>query len=151
MVLVITSRDKEPIYENEISTARVIIAGALSTSGIGALVASALSYIYDPAALSDSQRLAFDCEDNKYTKKLGYMNSVKRNLMQIKDFLDKPETVPLFLNYLLPDMFSFLLDTYLVRSFFDLDKKTKLPCRLVIFVDDLDRCPPEKSVDILKW
>lgn len=69
--------------------------------------------------------------------KLGYMNDVKQELHTIADWLQNPQQLPTFWTYLLPDIFFKLFG----RSWLPGGSYSpSLPCRLVIFVDDLDRC-----------
>jgi hypothetical protein len=77
------------------------------------------------------------------------MNQIKSDLFLIGKLLQDPNEVKVFWDYLLPNIiFDWFpsIRTWLVGSKF----KKMAPCRIIIFVDDLDRCPPEKCSEVLQ-
>ena len=100
-----------------------------------------------------------DVETPSYKTKLGYMSEVKKELLKISDHLRHPEKRPTVLDYFVDSILPFKIKPLLHDAGLDflLDwmnnkylRATRLPCRLVIFVDDLDRCTPEKCVEVLQ-
>lgn len=99
--------------------------------------------------VSESKRIVKEASSTSFRKKLGYMAEIKSNLAQVGEYLDDPETVPTFLNFLLPKyIFTKERLKWINKKWRGGQKRRK--CRLVIFIDDLDRCPPEKCVEVLQ-
>ncbi|GMH97462.1 hypothetical protein TrVE_jg7207 [Triparma verrucosa] len=98
---------------------------------------------------SASKKIIKEASSANFRKKLGYMNDIKNNLAQIGKYLDQPSTVPTFWDFLLP---KFLFSAHHLRTLnqYWRGNRRMRKCRLVIFVDDLDRCPPEKCVEVLQ-
>ncbi|GMH75688.1 hypothetical protein TrST_g3053, partial [Triparma strigata] len=98
---------------------------------------------------SASKKIIKEASSANFRKKLGYMNDIKNNLAQIGKYLDQPSTVPTFWDFLLP---KFLFSAHRLRTLnqYWRGNRRMRKCRLVIFVDDLDRCPPEKCVEVLQ-
>jgi hypothetical protein len=87
-----------------------------------------------------------------YKTKLGYMSEVKKELLKIADHLRHPEKRPTILDSVLPFKVNdagldFIVDW--LNTALEL-RMHRLPCSLVIFVDDLDRCSPEKCAEVIQ-
>ena len=63
--------------------------------------------------------------------------------------MNNPDEVPTFLNHILPEWLLSNARVEKINSWLK-GKKKKRKVRLVIFVDDLDRCPPAKCVEVLQ-
>ena len=72
-------------------------------------------------------------EDDSYKKRLGLMNQVQNDL---KDLSEHLTYIPAHTN---PDKLE-VLKKYFPRG----------PARIVLYIDDLDRCPPDKVVQVLE-
>jgi predicted KAP-like P-loop ATPase len=72
-------------------------------------------------------------EDDSYQKRLGLMNQVQNDL---KDLSDHLTYIPKHTN---PDKLK-VLKEYFPRG----------PARIVLYIDDLDRCPPDRVVQVLE-
>ena len=92
---------------------------------------------------------------SSYKTKLGYMSEVKKELLKIADHLRHPEKRPTILDSVLPFKVKPLLHDAGLDFIVDwlntaLELRMhRLPCSLVIFVDDLDRCSPEKCARVM--
>ena len=124
-----------------IHTAGLIVGSLLSlVSGASAV------YNYMVTPLSPSEEIEMTCSKAEVMKKLGFMAAVKEELDDIGDTLSNPaKRVPNMFTYLS----SWLHVTEWVPEYFLYSSRFP-PCNLVIFVDDLDRCPPEKVVQVLQ-
>eukprot|EP01042_Synura_sphagnicola_P001414 gene1414-1610_t len=136
-------------------TVGVILGTALSlVTGASAVY----SYLVTPS--SSSEEIEMICSKAEVKKKLGFMAVVKDELEDIGNTLRDPgRHLPTMWTYLrswlllqvllpeflqlLPELPEWLLELLSVTS-------CPEPCNLVIFVDDLDRCPPEKIVQVLQ-
>jgi len=109
---------------------------------------------YLNAAGKASEDIVKEVETPGFKEKLGFMATIKDKLSELGNLLQNPETVPNVWDFLLPDWLG--SNKEFVKGICErvFGGKVKLrsnrPCRLVIFVDDLDRCPPEKSVEVLQ-
>jgi len=120
----------------------------LALAPLGSLFTAAVAVKkYASETLSKSEQIKVQSGD--LTKqKLGFMNEVKNELTTVGEMLKNPtEKVPTLLNYLLQESWLPLVPAR-VRKW--LLPSKMLPCRLVIYVDDLDRCPPKKAVEVLQ-
>jgi predicted KAP-like P-loop ATPase len=88
-----------------------------------------LSYQYPSLLDFVNNRL----EDDSYQKRLGLMNQVQNDL---KDLSEHLTYIPAHTN---PDKLE-VLKKYFPRG----------PARIVLYIDDLDRCPPDKVVQVLE-
>ena len=135
-----------------------IMFGVFAVIGsIGGSSYSVLNFIKKGASKSEQIALEVD----SFTKRLGYMNEVRIELKKLGEFLSNPQKVN-FWNYLLPSLFDykpikeFALTSYLREKFMRcfkgrIDTSDPLtPCKFAILVSDLDRCSPDKVVEIIK-
>jgi hypothetical protein len=85
-----------------------------------------------------------------FKSKLGFMEEVKNEIDMLSGYLNDPETVPTFWDALAAPSWKFtrMVLTWLKKMFASSGKRR--PCRLVIFVDDLDRVPPTKILEVLQ-
>eukprot|EP00964_Phaeocystis_antarctica_P139013 scaffold103705_cov62-Phaeocystis_antarctica.AAC.4 len=101
--------------------------------------------------VSDSARIVEEVASGAIQQKLGFMHLIKNELDKIGAMLQDPEsTIPSFLDYLLP---AFLLHGHLHTALARLcgvSQPNMQPCRMVIIVDDLDRCPGVKVMEVLQ-
>jgi len=105
-----------------------------------------------------SVRLAEEAESDLFRRKLGYMEVIKAKIKELSKLMDDPASVPTFLDYLpfpkpLSAIVSWLSGGRLSRkaanNYFRSNRQ-KRKARLVIFVENLDRCPPAKCVEVLQ-
>ena len=105
---------------------------------------------------SRAQKIVDDVASGKIRDKLGFMNDIKTELAKIGKMLETPDhNVDCFLHYLLPDWWLKPGDP--IPGWWGwmfvplgLPKNRHAKCRIVISVDDLDRCPPHKAVEVLQ-
>eukprot|EP01042_Synura_sphagnicola_P000504 gene504-537_t len=116
--------------------------GSLLSLATGA--SAVYNYIMTP--LSSSEEIEMTCSKTEVKKKLGFMAAVKEEMEDIGKIMSDPSiSVPNMWMYL----FSWLgLSDWVPKSF--LSSPRLRPSNLVIFVDDLDRCPPDKVVQVLQ-
>eukprot|EP00602_Paraphysomonas_sp_CaronLab_P011277 CAMPEP_0185044064 /NCGR_PEP_ID=MMETSP1103-20130426/43246_1 /TAXON_ID=36769 /ORGANISM="Paraphysomonas bandaiensis, Strain Caron Lab Isolate" /LENGTH=585 /DNA_ID=CAMNT_0027584295 /DNA_START=397 /DNA_END=2154 /DNA_ORIENTATION=- len=134
----------------------VISVVAFITTAVGAIskgFLAARSFAY--TAATRSQAIEDEASIPKYTERLGYMNSIKMELQKLGKYLVNPYHVD-FWDYLVPSLFNnYELLSHPTRKILKFIRgktpsRTLLPCRLIILVSDLDRCPPDKSAEVLK-
>lgn len=130
-----------------ISIAGSVLVFASSVFAVGSAVWSAIN---TPARLSEQimKDVASDIRS-----KLGFMASVKEELYRLGAMLSNPSHLPGVWDYLIPNAFMGMKPSIVkhCKSFFGGENhRGKRPCKLIIFVDDLDRCQPEKVVEVLQ-
>ena len=74
------------------------------------------------------------------------MDGIKDELQMLSRRLDGKEPLPNFWDYLIDDR----LLSWLRKRFPALRAMVRRRVRLMLFVDDLDRCPPEKIIEVLQ-
>ena len=74
------------------------------------------------------------------------MDGIKDELQMLSRRLDGKEPLPNFWDYLIDDR----LLSWLRERFPSLRAMVRRRVRLMLFVDDLDRCPPEKIIEVLQ-
>ena len=117
--------------------------GAIIIGGIGS-VYSTYSYIISASISSKSTEISAEAVPS-YKEKLGYMHGIKEDMFTLGKHLVNPDSMPTFWDYLLPrTVLEYVPRRWLCRA------NPHLPCRLLIVVDDLDRCPPEQCVKVLE-
>lgn len=119
--------------------------------GLWAIVGGVMTMVYNTylyiSTTSISRSDEIHAEAPSYKDKLGYMNKIKEELMQIAKQLENPRELPTLWDYIFhPAVFEFLPREWLPGS----APTSLLPSKIVIFIDDLDRCPPEKCVEVLQ-
>lgn len=100
--------------------------------------------------MTPSQNIRARASKADFKAKLGYMDEVKGEIDAITQLLSSPSTMPTFWDLLVPEGWIVLarVVAFLKRAFFN--PQALRSCRIVIFVDDLDRCPPAKVVEVLQ-
>ena len=84
-------------------------------------------------------------------KRLGFMHIIQQELVKIGKLLQEPDSgVPSFLDYLLPTHLLHGQIHEFLALLFNVGQGYMRPCRLIIYIDDLDRCKPEKVVEVLE-
>ena len=74
------------------------------------------------------------------------MDAIKTDIQMLSNQLDGKETLPNVYDYLIhPELLWFLR-----KLFPALRAKLRRRVRLMLFVDDLDRCPPNKIIEVLQ-
>ena len=68
-------------------------------------------------------------------------DEIKQELERLGTILEDPAIR-------VPNLWDYILPAWVARRLLRVEPRR--PCRLVIFVDDLDRCPPAKSVEVLQ-
>jgi len=111
-------------------------------------IISGLKAVYDALYKSGdkdrkSVQIANRVESPNFKDKLGFMNDVKHDLDEIVNILENPSIRKGYWDFFLCGLFSWIKRFLRPGS-------PGLPCRLIILVDDLDRCPLEKIVEVLK-
>jgi hypothetical protein len=133
-------------FEGDRLTQQVeFVAGLLAI--VGGVVASLYkTYLYiSTTSISRSDEIHAEAPSHK--DKLGYMNKIKEELKQITKQLENPGKLPTLWDYIFhPAVFEFVPREWLPGS----ATTSLLPSKIMIFVDDLDRCPPEKCVEVLQ-
>jgi hypothetical protein len=118
-------------------------------SSVWLLISAGRKWLTTP--ISDSSQLMQDVASGEIRKRLGFMHIIQKELKRIGDLLDDPNgCVPSFLDFLLPEC---LLGSAIHRGLawlFGVAQTHFMPCRLVIFIDDLDRCDAEKALEVLQ-
>ena len=143
IAIIVSLQEEITSFRNQV----LAIIGAVLTTFVG--LGSTFFYIYSFVVDSSkkSSRMAAQAESTKIKTKLGYMADVKKELLKIGEFLDHPERLPTYWDFMLSDhikgLFPGLLKLLKWLSSNSVGGR-RLPCRFVIFVDDLDRCPPDK-------
>ena len=111
-----------------------------------------LQNIRIPGSLSEG--LARDVQTESMESKLGFMNQVKEKLAHVGDLLQRPREVELALDHYLPSWFPDAGKKAILKKMkatvVTRNGKPRLPCRFIVFVDDLDRCEPAKCVEVLQ-
>ena len=135
------------------SSAQVALATFASIVGSVGLTAGAiLTQLNFPE--KDSDKIVKDLSSADFRKKLGFMADIKDKLVDLGNKLKDPVNLPNVWHYLIPECLgkSFIIKslTYIFGGEVKLDNYKWKPCKVVIFVDDLDRCQPEKSVEVLQ-
>ena len=120
-----------------------------AASSIGLSISSIQQWLRTP--VSDSARIVEEVASGAIRQKLGFMHLIKLELDRIGAMLKNPKTsIPSFLDYLLPIS---LLHGRLHKALAWLcgvSQPDLQPCRMVIIVDDLDRCPADKLMEVLQ-
>eukprot|EP01042_Synura_sphagnicola_P001390 gene1390-1583_t len=132
----------------DLTSANLIIhtAGLILGSLLSIATGASAVYNYMVTPLSSSEEIEMTCSSTDVKRKLGFMAVVKEELDDIGITLQDPaRRVPTMWTYLC----SWLHITEWMPKFL-LHSSSIPPCTLVIFVDDLDRCPPEKVVQVLQ-
>jgi len=127
---------------------RVLAVITTSLGSLGVTISALRQYLFTPR--SRSAQLVEDAFTGAMRKKLGFMHMIKKELERMGKMLQNERPVPTFLDYLLPTS---LLGGRLHKGLLwllQLDQCSFQPCIFIIYVDDLDRCPPEKSVEVLQ-
>ena len=131
-----------------LSSTSVIVhaVGLILGSLLSVVTGASAVYSYMVTPFSSSKDIEMTCSKAEVSKKLGFMAAVKDELNDIGDTLRDPASH-------VPNMWTYLctwlhLTRWVPKSF--LYTSRVQPCTLVIFVDDLDRCPPEKVVQVLQ-
>ena len=121
-----------------------------AASSIGLSISSIRQWLRTP--VSESAKIVDDAASGAIRQKLGFMHIIKKELDRLGQVLQGERPVPSFLDYLLPtallnghahSLLLWLLG--LSRHGQDFQR-----CRMVIYVDDLDRCPTEKVMEVLQ-
>eukprot|EP01042_Synura_sphagnicola_P001968 gene1968-2330_t len=129
------------------SKSAIIHTASLISGSILSFVTGAVAvYNYMVTPMSSSEEIEMTCSKTEVSKKLGFMAAVKEELEDIGHTLRDPASR-------LPNMWTYLcawlhLTEWVPKSL--LYSSNLRPSTLVIFVDDLDRCPPEKVVEVLQ-
>ena len=120
-----------------------------AASSVGLSISSIKQWLRTP--VSDSARIVEEVASGAIRQKLGFMHLIKKELQKIGAMLQDPKsTIPSFLDYLLP---ASLLHGHLHAALARLcgvSQSSMQPCRMVIIVDDLDRCPGSKVMEVLQ-
>ena len=124
----------------------LVVSAAAGIGSAGAILRTMWGYLHDT---SHSSRVLETASSPTFRQKLGYMDLIKQELARIGKILEgDPEfPVPNLWHFLLPGLLPDDARDWMKKAWSD---KRHHKCRLVIFVDDLDRCPPEKSVEVLE-
>lgn len=127
----------------------------LELLGISAMCLPAISllgalYKNWVASLSQSSNLLQQANNSNLRSQLGFMDVVKSKLFEIGELLLHPLAVPTVWDFFLsrrwlPSSLYNRITAYHRRKAY----AKHLPCRFVIFVDDLDRCNPDKCIEVL--
>ena len=121
-----------------------------AASSIGLSISSIRQWLRTP--VSESAKIVDDAASGAIRQKLGFMHIIKKELDRLGQVLQGERSVPNFLDYLLPtallnghthSLLLWLLGLSQHRQ--DIQR-----CRMVIYVDDLDRCPTEKVMEVLQ-
>ena len=120
--------------------------------GLVAIVSGVVVSVYSIYLYMRSSSISRSAELNpnapSYKTKLGYMNTIKEELKKIAKLLESPQRLPNFWDFIFhPIVFELFPREWLPGGS---ATTSLLPCKIVIFVDDLDRCPPEKCVEVLQ-
>ena len=103
---------------------------------------------------SASNQIIKDVASPGFKDKLGFMAIVKAKLDDICDLLCNRKRVPCMWDFIIPIWFGAWRDPIRIFCEFVFGGRVKLlskrPCRIVIFVDDLDRCEAHKAVEVLR-
>ena len=121
-----------------------------AASSIGLSISSIRQWLRTP--VSESAKIVDDAASGAIRQKLGFMHIIKKELDRLGQVLQGERRVPNFLDYLLPTA---LLNGHIHSLLLWLlglsqHKQDFQPCRMVIYVDDLDRCPTEKVMEVLQ-
>jgi hypothetical protein len=108
----------------------------------GALVIGVLLWRTAVVAIPVSKRILKDARGPDYTDQMGFQSQVLSDLTFVTQQLR-----PLHFSPRRPRI---LNRNDLVRSVWPVPKSRPMPPRIVVFIDDLDRCSDEKVVDILQ-
>ncbi len=90
---------------------------------------------------------------SQLTKKLGFMDEVRTQLFRIGRLLEHPLSVDTAWTHFVPQIFWWLptkTQENIITYFGKYHYANFKPCQFIIFVDDLDRCAPEKCVEIIQ-
>ena len=120
--------------------------GLIIGSLLSVMTGASAAYKYMVTPQSSSEEIEMTCSKTEVNKKLGFMAAVKDELNDIGETLRDPASR-------VPNMWTYLsswlhLMEWVPRSF--LYTSNLPPSNLVIFVDDLDRCLPEKVIQVLQ-
>lgn len=106
-------------------------------------------YAFHTSPHTFSERIMRRVNDKSWTKNVDYMSEVKSLLEQVGLIFQNPDRRKMLEDYLLPGFLPSKIRDYIKETIVNSRRKIR-PCKLVIFVDDLDRCPPNKVEDFLQ-
>lgn len=131
----------------------ISVAIAITTfvgSAIGFL--GAVKSVLSPPT-KQSQNIAFEVKSEEIKSQLGFMAKVKAELGRLGNILENPTSIPNVWDFMLPNAlgnFRPTIKRVLTLLFGGNSMRGKRSCKLVIYVDDLDRCQPDKIVEVLQ-
>jgi hypothetical protein len=107
------------------------------------------------STVKDSTKLVKQVASASFRNQLGFMQDIKDGLQLIGQRLTSPKDLPNVWTYLLPNFlgpFRQNVESMCINAFggqVKLGIKEHKQCKYVIFIDDLDRCSPEKAFEVL--
>ena len=121
-----------------------------AASSIGLSISSIRQWLRTP--VSESAKIVDDAASGAIRQRLGFMHIIKKELDRLGKVLQGEHPVPNFLDYLLPTALLNGNTHSLLLWLFGLSQHGQdfQPCRMVIYVDDLDRCPTAKVMEVLQ-
>jgi len=120
----------------------------IATAGLSSFAAARQIYKLVHLPSKPSQKLQACSSDP--TDMLGGLDTLKSQIDQLTQYLNSPEQAPTCWDLLFPAGWPIL--AYLMsrlKGFFHKSSAYR-KCRVVIFIDDLGRCPPSKVAEVLK-
>jgi hypothetical protein len=105
--------------------------------------------------VKSSTKIVQEVASANFRQKLGSMAKIKEELERLGKLLEHKEDLPNAWDYLLPNWLGDFKGPFKGRCVQVFGggvhtSRAQRPCKLVIFVGDLDRCPPEKAVEVLE-
>jgi hypothetical protein len=101
--------------------------------------------------VSNSAQLVRDAASGAIRKRLGFMTTIKDELDTLGTLLREPnKNVSSFIDYLPLPKWTIPHAKKLWHCAPGMKPPIYAPCRLAIVIDDLDRCPPDKAVEVLQ-
>jgi hypothetical protein len=151
-ILVATMTTAFSVSKNSFAHVVSIAVSIVAISASLFIVGGAVSALFNtPQKLSE--KIIKEVSSSSVRSKLGFMATVKNELYRLGKLLSDPSDVPNVWDYLLPDWlqgFKPKLKKFMISIFGGNVVRGLRPCKLIIFVDDLDRCQPEKIVEMLQ-
>eukprot|EP00929_Paragymnodinium_shiwhaense_P059085 TRINITY_DN29576_c0_g1_i2.p1 TRINITY_DN29576_c0_g1~~TRINITY_DN29576_c0_g1_i2.p1 ORF type:complete len:862 (+),score=139.80 TRINITY_DN29576_c0_g1_i2:101-2686(+) len=145
------------IWETDLETVSTDIVKKItsfSVAGVslGVIVEQMVKFLKS-GELRPSKALTERASKEDFKKKLGFMDDVKSEIDRLTGYLKDPSTIPTVWDIVIPD--NAPARDSIVKMAKCLSQAYKRAralrkCRIVIFVDDLDRCPPSKVIEVLQ-
>lgn len=117
----------------------------LGLSALVTIIIGVLNIWFSPL----SNWMIFLFKDNKYGKQIGYMEEIRKDLNHLRNHLKQNHRVPQ--KYLVKSDITFSGEyTYKYNWGIPIENEVMIKERILIIIDDLDRCEPNKAVEVLQ-